>query len=158
MKNQTWKVYLAWILFTEAVGGLSGWLTREGTKYFNAAVTKPPFSPPGIVFPIVWAALYLLMGVGAARVYLTPGSRARSRSLFLYLLQLTFNFCWSVIFFTVRAYGAAFLWLVVLWFLILSMILSFREVDSLAGNLQIPYLIWVLFAGYLNAGVWALNR
>ena len=158
LKSQKWKTYAAWIALTEAVGGLSGWLTRQGTQYFNQAVTKPPFSPPGIVFPVAWAILYLLMGIGAARVYLAPVSRARSRSLFLYLLQLAFNFCWSVIFFTVRAYGFAFVWLVALWFLILAMILEFRRVDALAAGLQVPYLLWVLFAAYLNAGVWVLNR
>ncbi|MBQ7681726.1 MAG: tryptophan-rich sensory protein, partial [Oscillibacter sp.] len=64
MKGQTWKTYLGWILFTAAVGGLSGLLTRAGVRYFNEFVTKPPFSPPGIVFPIAWAVLYLLMGIG----------------------------------------------------------------------------------------------
>ena len=158
MKNQNWKAYLTWILFTEALGGLSGWLSRNGTRYFNEFVAQPPFSPPGILFPIVWAILYLLMGIGAARVWLSPVSRARSRSLYLYLIQLAFNFCWSLIFFNFRAYGFALLWLVILWLLILGMILAFRDVDALAARLQIPYLLWVLFAGYLNAGVWILNR
>ena len=158
MKSQSWKAYLGWIGFTEAVGGLSGWLTRAGAQYFNEAVRKPPFSPPGIVFPIAWGVLYLLMGIGAARVYLSPVSRARSRSLFLYLLQLAFNFFWSTIFFNIRAYGFALVWLCALWLLILAMILAFRQVDPLAARLQIPYLLWVLFAGYLNAGVWVLNR
>ena len=158
MKSQTWKTYAGWILFTEAVGAISGLLTRAGTRYFNEAVVKPPFSPPGIVFPVVWAVLYLLMGIGAARVYLSPPSRARSRSLFLYLLQLAFNFLWSVIFFNFQAYGFALLWLCALWVLILLMTVSFYQVDPLAARLQIPYLLWVLFAGYLNAGVWMLNR
>lgn len=158
MKKQNWKIYLSWVLFTEAVGGLSGWLTRDGTKYFNEWVVKPPLAPPPLVFPVAWAILYLLMGIGAARVCLAPVSRARSRSLFLYLLQLAFNFLWSIIFFNFRAYGIAFVWLAVLWGLILGMILAFRELDALAARLQIPYLLWVLFAAYLNAGVWALNR
>lgn len=158
MQHQKWKTYAAWILFTEAVGGLSGWLTRRGMQYFNQAVTKPPFTPPGIVFPVVWAVLFLLMGIGAARVCLQPVSKARSRSLFLFLLQLAFNFFWSVIFFTVRAYGFALAWLVALWCLILAMMLAFRQVDALAARLQVPYLLWVLFAAYLNAGVWILNR
>ena len=158
MKGNRWKPYLFWVLFTEAVGGLSGWLTREGTKIFQSAAEKPPLTPPGIVFPIAWAVLYLLMGLGAARIYLAPVSRARSRSLFLYLLQLAFNFFWSILFFNVRSYGAAFLWLAVLWILILLMYDAFREVDQTAARLQIPYLLWVLFAAYLNLGVWFLNR
>ena len=158
MEHRAWKTYLGWILFTEAVGGLAGWLTREGTAFFNAAVTKPPFSPPAAVFPVAWAVLYLLMGIGTARVYLCPPSRARSRSLYLYLIQLAVNFFWSILFFSLRAYGTAFLWLVMLWALILAMLLAFRQVDVPAARMQIPYLLWVLFAGYLNLGVWALNR
>jgi len=143
---------------TEAVGALAGLLTREATQLYNATIQKPPLSPPAIVFPIVWAILYALMGVSAARVYLMPPSVARSRGLLLYLVQLFFNFFWSVIFFNFQAFGLAFVWLVVLWVLILWMILTFRRVDPLAAALQVPYLLWVTFAGYLNFGVWMLNK
>ena len=121
-------------------------------------VIVPPLSPPAIVFPIVWGILFALMGIGAARIYLAPTSGARSRSLLLFLIQLIFNFFWSIIFFNFQAYGFAFIWLLILWFLILLMILSFRKVDKLAAWLQLPYLLWVTFAAYLNFGVWLLNK
>lgn len=158
MKKQTWKAYAVWIIFAEAVGGVSGWLTRDGIKIYNAAVEKPPLSPPGIVFPIVWVILFALMGIGAAKVYQAPASGARSRSLLLFLVQLAFNFFWSIIFFHIQNFGLAFFWLLALWGLILWMILSFREVDKSAARLQIPYLLWVTFAACLNFGVWTLNR
>jgi len=158
VRKQTWKTYVFWIVLTEAVGALAGLLTREATQLYNATIQKPPLSPPAIVFPIVWAILYALMGVSAARVYLMPPSVARSRGLLLYLVQLFFNFFWSVIFFNFQAFGLAFVWLVVLWVLILWMILTFRRVDPLAAALQVPYLLWVTFAGYLNFGVWMLNK
>ena len=158
MKKPVWKTYGAWILFSEAVGALSGWLTREGTKIYNATIEQPPLSPPSIVFPIVWGILFALMGIGAARIYLSPASGARTRSLLLFLVQLVFNFFWSIIFFNFQAFGFAFIWLVVLWLLILLMIMSFRQVDRFAAWLQIPYLLWVTFAAYLNFGVWMLNR
>ena len=145
MKNQAWKTYLFWIAFTEAVGGISALLTRKGMDFFNVAVTKPPFTPPPAAF-------------GIARVELRQAAKSDSRSLYLYLLQLAFNFLWSLIFFQLRAYLIAFLWLIALWILILQMALSFRETDTVAARLQIPYLLWVLFAGYLNFGVWFLNR
>ncbi len=157
MQQSTWKPYAAWIGGTEAVGALAGLLTRDGTKLYAATVAKPPLSPPPIVFPIAWAGLYALMGTGAARVYLTPASVFRRRGLRLYLIQLGFNFFWSLIFFNLRAYGAAFVWLAALWALILMMTAVFRRADRLAGLLQIPYVLWVLFAGYLNFGVWLLN-
>ena len=158
MKKSTWKTYIFWILLTEAVGALSGWLTRAATKSHTDTIIQPPLSPPAIVFPIVWGMLFALMGIGAARIYLAPASGARSRSLLLFFLQLLFNFFWSIIFFNFQAFGFAFIWLVILWFLILLMILSFRKVDKLAAWLQIPYLLWVTFAAYLNFGVWLLNK
>ena len=136
----------------------SGSLTRKSVKIYNATVKQPPLSPPSIVFPIVWGILFILMGMGAARIYLSPASKARSRSLLLFLVQLAFNFFWSIIFFNLQAFGFAFLWLIALWILILLMILSFREVDQPAAWLQIPYLLWVSFAAYLNFGVWLRNR
>jgi len=158
MKTKPWKSYVFWILLSEAVGLLSGWLTREGVQLYADTVIKPALTPPGIVFPIVWTVLYALMGIGAARVALTPASEDRSNALLLFLLQLAFNFLWSTIFFTYQAFGAALIWLIILWVLILLMIFAFRRVDPLAAKLQIPYLIWVTFAVYLNAGVWLLNR
>ena len=157
MKQQAWKTYALWIVGTELVGALSGFLTREGTKLYSASIVKPPLSPPAIVFPVAWALLYALMAIGAARVYLTKLTAARSRSLRIYLIQLAFNFLWSIIFFNLQAFGMAFVWLAALWALILMMLLAFRGVDRRASALQYPYLLWVLFAGYLNLGVWMLN-
>ena len=158
MKTPTWKTYAAWIVFAEAVGALSGWLAREGTELYRMEIERPPLSPPGIVFPIVWTILFALMGIGAARIDLTPASGERTRGLLLFFTQLIFNFFWSIIFFHYQAYVFAFLWLIVLWVLIFKMILSFRKVDPVAAWLQVPYLLWVTFAAYLNFGVWLLNR
>lgn len=157
MNKQNWKTYAFWIALAEGVGAVSGWLTREGTKYFNEYVAQPPLSPPGIVFPIIWGILYLLMGISAARVSLTPPSSERSRGLNLFVLQLTANFLWSPVFFNMKEYGLAFGWLVILWILVFQMIRSFRKTDALAAKLQIPYLLWLTFAAYLNFGVWYLN-
>lgn len=157
MKTRTWKPYLLWIVLAEAVGALSGWLTRDGMRLYKAEIVKPPLSPPNLVFPIVWTVLFALMGTGAARVYLAPPSRERRRSLALFAVQLAFNFFWSILFFNLRRYGLAFFWLTALWGLILWMTLSFRRVDSPAGWMQLPYLLWTAFAAYLNLGVWVLN-
>ena len=125
---------------------------------FGETVQQPPLSPPAIVFPIVWTILYALMGISAARVSLAPQSVGRSRGLNLFITQLIVNFFWSLIFFNAQAYGLAFIWLLLLWCLVLAMILQFHKVDPLAAKLQIPYLIWLTFAAYLNFGVWYLNK
>ena len=143
---------------SEAAGALSGWLSRDGTAVFSQTASQPPLSPPAIVFPIVWVILYGLMGISAARIWLAPPSSDRSNGLNLFIAQLVVNFFWSLIFFNAQAYGFAFLWLLLLLALVLAMILTFRKVDPLAAYLQIPYLLWLTFAAYLNLGVWYLNR
>lgn len=158
MKKQNWQVYLFWILLSEAVGLLSGWLSREGTAIFGQTSIQPPLSPPAILFPIVWTILYALMGFGAARISVTPDSPERNRGLNLFITQLIINFFWSLIFFNARAYGFALLWLILLFVLVLWMTLEYRKTDPLAALLQVPYLLWLAFAAYLNYGVWMLNR
>ena len=155
--KRNWKPYLFWILLAEAVGGLSGWLTREGTKIYQQTIVQPPLSPPGWVFPVVWTILYALMGISAARVWAAPKSQTRSRGLNLFIAQLIVNFFWSPIFFNARAYGLALAWLLLLWVLVGLMILQFRKVDKTAALLQIPYLLWLTFAAYLNWSVWQMN-
>ena len=157
MNKEKIKIYAIWILIAEAVGGLAGFLSREGMDLYSSTVTQPPLSPPSILFPIVWGILYALMGFGAARIYMAVPSKMRSKGINLYVTQLVVNFFWSLIFFNAQAFGFAFIWLLILWFLVLWMFLNFRKVDQLAAYLQVPYLIWLTFAAYLNAGVWYLN-
>lgn len=157
MKKRTWKDYAFWIAIAEAVGALSGWLTREGSRMFSESVAQPPLSPPSWLFPVAWGILYALMGIGAARVWTSPDSKEKTRGINIYWAQLVINFFWSLIFFNAQAYGFAFFWLLLLWALVLWMILTFKKVDPLAAYLQIPYLLWLTFAAYLNAGVWYLN-
>lgn len=156
-RKGTWKTYAFWIILTEAVGALSGFLTREGTEIYKETIVKPPLSPPAILFPIVWAILYALMAIAVARTQLKGKSTLQERCLLIYILQLAFNFCWSIYFFNFQAFGFAFIWLMVLWGLIIWMALTFRKVDKAAAWLIVPYLLWVTFAAYLNAGVYLLN-
>ena len=158
MKTKTWKQYALGILLTESIGALSGWLSKDGMKIFSASISQPPLSPPAFLFPIVWGILYALMGIGAARIYLSPQSTERNRALNIYITQLIVNFFWSLIFFNAQAFLFAFFWLLILWILVLWMILLFHKVDPLSAKLQIPYLLWLSFAAYLNLGVWYLNR
>ena len=158
MKKSPWRTYAFWIILTEAVGFLSGWLTRDGTALYSETVVKPALAPPAIVFPIVWTVLYALMGIGMARVSLQNKSRERDKAMNLYVAQLVVNFFWSLFFFNAQAFGFSFLWLLLLWLLVFLMIRAFWKADPLAAKLQIPYLIWLTFAAYLNFAVWQLNN
>lgn len=156
--KRNWKTYLFWILLAEGVGAFSGWLTRAATAAYGTSILKPPLSPPGWVFPVVWTILFALMGIGAARVCLAPASSIRSLGLNLFIAQLVVNFFWSPIFFNLQAFGFAFFWLLLLLALVLAMLFAFRRSDPMAAKLQIPYLLWLTYAAYLNLGVWYLNR
>lgn len=158
MKKRRIWTYLFWILLTEAVGGLSAWLTNDSMEIYRTQVIKPALSPPPIVFPIVWVILYALMGISMARIVLSARSEERTDGIQVYLLQLAVNFVWSIFFFNLRTYGGALIVLALLLALIVWMIIRFRRVEKPAAYLQIPYVIWVAFAAYLNAGVWMLNK
>ena len=140
----------------ETVGALAGFLIRDGVRAY-ALTEKPPLTPSGTVFPIVWGILYLLMGIGAARIYLSLYPD-KNTALSLFGAQLAVNFFWPLLFFNKQAFGLAFFWLIILFILVLLMTLHFHKADRLAAQLQFPYLIWLIYAGYLNLGVWILNR
>lgn len=153
------KVYTISIAAALAVGGLSALLTA-GNMNIYSEIVKPPLSPPSVLFPIVWTLLYILMGVGAAMIYLQrdENPEAVRNALITYGISLFFNFFWSIIFFNMQAYLFAFVWIILLWISILATILQYRKINPLAAALQIPYLLWVTFAAYLNLAIFVLNR
>ncbi len=153
------KPYVISAAIALAVGGLSALLTA-GNMDLYSQITPPPLAPPSILFPIVWTVLYTLMGISAAMIYLEKDSKPKevSRALIVYAINLFLNFFWSIIFFNMQAFLFAFIWLVLLWVTVLIMIISFYRIKPIAGLLQIPYLIWLTFAGYLNLAIYLLNR
>ena len=151
-----WKPFLINLLLPLAVGGLSAFLTADSMEVYQA-LRQPPLSPPGWLFPIVWTILYVLMGIAAYLVWVRD-STGRNGALLFYGLQLAFNFVWTLIFFNLQNHGLALLWILILWVLILITTVRFFRETKAAGWLMVPYLLWVSFAVYLNAGVWLLNR
>lgn len=150
----TWKKRLICWAIPLAVGGLATLLSGGMDTY--RAINQPPLSPPGWVFPLVWTILYLMMGEASFRI-LTSESPNTKNALFAYGIQLFLNFLWPLFFFGGQMYLAAFLILVALWVAILVTTRRFSQINETAGDLLIPYLLWVTFAGYLNFGVFLLN-
>ncbi len=150
--------YIIFIALPLTVGVLSALITRESMDIYASLVT-PPLAPPSWLFPVVWTILYTLMGVSSAMVYLRrdKNPEAASQGLSFYFISLAVNFAWSIIFFNMRAFLFAFIWLLLLLYLIIRTILSYIKVSPLAAYLQIPYLLWVAFAGYLNFAIFLLN-
>ena len=157
MKKHRVGIYVFWILLSEGVGALAAWLTREDMEIYKLQINKPPLSPPAIVFPIVWILLYALMGVGAARVALSQRSAEKHNALQSFFLQLAVNFSWTIIFFHLRLFGWSLGVLLALLGLVIWMTYRFSQIDKPAARIQVPYVLWLTFAAYLNAGVWYLN-
>lgn len=150
-----WKQLILSILIPLAVGALSGFLTMNSMELYGSLV-QPPLAPPGWVFPVVWGLLFVLMGISAYLVYV-PDEPGRRAALTIYGVQLAVNFFWSIFFFCMQAYAFAFFWLLLLWVLVIVMIWQFGKVSRTAAWLQVPYLLWLTFAGYLNLFIWMLN-
>ena len=140
------------------VGVVSAFLTRGGMEMFETIV-KPPLSPPNWLFPVVWTILYILMGISSYLI-LTSGAEQEKieKAISIYGYQLVVNFLWTTFFFNLQWYLFSFFWLLLLWLLVFQMIRKFSEIDKRAALLNLPYLIWLTFAGYLNLGIWWLNR
>ena len=153
------KPYVISVAIALLVGGLSALLTRDNMNIYDEIV-MPPLAPPGFLFPIVWTILYTLMGISSARIYLEgkKGEVPVEKALKIYALQLAVNFFWSIIFFNMQAFLFAFIWILLLWVLIIIMIKEFYYIYPPAAWLQIPYLLWVTFAAYLNLAIYILNR
>ena len=147
------KTLIPAILIPLAAGGASALLAGGFDSYEKAP--RPPLSPPAILFPIVWTILYILMGISA---WLVERDTTEKKPLVIYYIQLAVNALWSIIFFRFEMYLASAVWLGLLIVWIIFMITEFAAVNRKAALLQLPYLVWCLFALYLNIGVYLLSR
>lgn len=147
------KKALKYIFVTIFIGSLPAFFIK-----FNnyKDLIKPPLSPPGILFPIVWTILFILMGISIYRIVMTEDYEVDSLRI-LYFTQLIINALWTPIFFGLNAYLFAFIWLLLLLTLVVIMTFKFYKLDRISSYLLIPYIIWLLFAGYLNLGIYILN-
>ncbi len=144
------------LIISLGTGVVSGIITRADTAEVFDRITKAPLTPPAIVFPIVWTLLFFLMGVSAYIIW-ESDCKYRNVSLGLYALQLVFNFLWSIIFFKFEQFEIAFIWLILLWLFVIAESLLFYNCSKKAGLLQIPYILWLTFAAYLNFAIAVLN-
>ena len=147
-------IYIKSILFPVLVGALVGLIT-SGSMDYNM-LQKPPLAPPGAVFPVVWTILYILMGISYG--ILKVNNQTDEEINWIYYIQLAINAIWSIIFFTFKWRLFAFIWIILLAIAVISMIMKFYNKNKVAGLLQIPYILWVTFAAYLNFGFYILNR
>lgn len=152
MENR--RIFITSIAIPILIGFVVGIITMLFMDY--EILQKPPLAPPNWLFPIVWTILYALMGVSYG--ILQSKGKLDEEAKRIYWIQLGINVLWPIAFFVLRWRFFAFLWIILLVLAIIQMIRMFTKRDSLAAKLQIPYLIWTLFASYLNLGTYILNR
>lgn len=150
-----WKKLIVFIVVTFIIGGFFSFFINS--RGFYNSLEKPPLSPTGVLFPIVWSILYVLMGIS---LYLVSESDSmdKEQSYLIYIVQLVVNSLWTLLFFGFGLQFLSFLWILLLIVLVIIMIINFYKTNKLAGLLQIPYLIWLLFAAYLNLAIFIINR
>ena len=148
------KIYIKSILIPLVLGGIVGIIISKFIDYDS--LQKPPFSPPSILFPIVWTILYILMGISHGM--LKSNGVIDRKTNEIYYLQLLVNLIWPIAFFVIKSRLFSVIWIILLAVLVFIMIIKFYKKNKTAGLLQIPYLIWTLFATYLNIGVYILNK
>ena len=148
------KIYLKSILIPVIIGAIIGFLISGSIDYDT--LEKPLLAPSSLAFPINWTILYILMGVSYG--VLISNSLVDARINFIYYIQLFFNALWPIAFFVLKWRLFAFFWIITLGILIAIMVVKFYNQNKVAGLLQIPYLLWTLFATYLNLSIYLLNR
>lgn len=148
------KIYAKAILIPVIIGGIVGFIISGFIDYNS--LEKPPLSPPSILFPIMWSILYFLMGLSYG--ILDSNSLVNSKINLIYYLQLFVNALWSIFFFVLKWRFFSFLWILLLLVFVVIMVIKFYNKNKTAGLLQVPYLLWTLFATYLNFGIYLLNK
>ena len=129
-------------------------MITSGYMDYNDLI-KPILSPPGIVFPIVWTIIYLLIGI--YYTLLKEKGEVQKETKQLYYSQLLFNYLWTFIFFVFRLRLLSVLWIIILDVLVIVMTYQFYKQNKLSGILLIPYILWLIFATYLNISIYCLN-
>ena len=151
------KKFLVSLAIPLLVGGLSAFIIRNDINIYDS-VNNPPLSPPRLVFPVVWSILYILMGISFYLIWNKDIPRLNKKfAIIFFIIQLALNFIWSPVFFTMQNFLLAFVIIILLWLATLAMIISFCKISVPAAVLQIPYILWLTFAAYLNYGVYLLN-
>ena len=141
------------ILIPVIIGGITGFLISNFIDY--NLINKPPLSPPSIVFPIIWTILYILMGTSYG--ILKTNNLIDKETNLIYYTHLLVNITWPIVFFVFKWRFISIIWIILLLALVTYMSINFYKKNKIAGLLQIPYILWTIFATYLTIGVYILN-
>lgn len=155
MKKINWKKFIIITVITFAVGSFFSFFTMNNMDMFKEL--EKPVNVPAVLFPIIWSILYLLMSI-SCYIISESNDKNKDKIIISYIVQLVINSLWSLIFFGFDAYLFAFIWIILLLISVIIMMIKFYKINKLSAYLQIPYILWIIFAGYLNLGIYLLNR
>lgn len=155
MKKINWKRLIIITIITFLVGSFFSFLTMNNMSAFKEL--EKPINVPAIIFPIVWSILYLLMSV-SCYIITESNDKNKDKAIIWYGINLVVNSLWSLIFFGFGTYLLSFIWIILLLIIVIIMMAKFYNIDKKAAYLNIPYILWIIFAGYLNFGIYLLNR
>lgn len=151
------KLFIS-ILIPLLVGAIAGIFTTSGVDGWYAVANKPSFNPPNWIFAPVWTTLYILMGIALYLVWKSDAAKnIKQTAVVLFAVQLTLNFFWSFIFFSLQQTGWALVEIIAMWLAIVATIIWFGKISKTAAWLLVPYICWVSFATVLNYAIWKLN-
>lgn len=145
-----YKKLITYILIPVILGSIIGLITNNNYK----EIIMPDFTPPRILFPIIWSIIYILMGISR---YLISDKENNNKAITIYRLQLIINLLWPILFFSFKWFLFSFLWILLLIIVVILMIIKFFKLSKTSALLQIPYLLWIIFASILNYTIYTLN-
>jgi translocator protein len=146
------------VFIVASVSALGSAATSPVIPTWYAALNKPWFNPPNWIFPVAWTSLFALMAFSFWRILRqVDAGQPRNTAILTFLVQILFNIGWSFAFFAARSPLAGLIVAAGLVLSVAAMVIAFRRIDRLAGNLQLPYLAWVSFATVLNFAIWRIN-
>lgn len=150
-----WKKLIIITVITFIVGTFFSFFTMNSMDTFKDL--SKPINVPGVLFPIVWSILYLLMSISCYLI-VQSNDKDKKEGIILYAIQLVINSLWALIFFGFGAYLLSFIWIIILLIVVIIMLAKFYNINKIAMYINIPYVLWLLFAAYLNLGIYLLNK
>ena len=150
-----WKKLIIITVITFIVGTFFSFFTMNSMDTFKDL--SKPINVPGVLFPIVWSILYLLMSISCYLI-VQSNDKDKKEGIILYAIQLVINSLWTLIFFGFGAYLLSFIWIIILLIVVIIMLAKFYNINKIAMYISIPYVLWLLFAAYLNLGIYLLNK
>lgn len=150
-----WKKLIIITVITFIVGTFFSFFTMNSMDTFKDL--SKSINVPGVLFPIVWSILYLLMSISCYLI-VQSNDKNKKEGIILYAIQLVINSLWTLIFFGLGAYLLSFIWIIILLIVVIIMLAKFYNINKIAMYINIPYVLWLLFAAYLNLGIYLLNK